>query len=435
MRKEGRAKDYYNILFGAGICSLLIIFFGERLYIFFSKSDMSWLLVHPQHLWFDLSAITLLSFSGVWLLVLNRQLHLRTKDLQKELIRRSFVEEALRSQGDLAQRYLDVAGVMLIIINSEGVVTSINKKGCDILGCKEEEVLGKDWFENFLPKNIRAEIKSIFGKLINGVMEPVEYVENPIITKDGQEKIIAWHNSILADKRGKYFVVASGEDITQRRCHEVRLKQALCEKDVLLREVHHRVKNNLLILYGLIAFQQKILENEKGAKEALETVKQRIQAISLVHKLLYHLESYTQIDFSEYIKLLSNELTKAYVPSEKKIDLKLDLGLVTLNLDEAVACGLIVNELMLNAFKYAFAGRERGVVRVILKSKGDLRELSVCDDGIGMPEELVCEESKTLGMRLIFMLVRQLKGCLEYKKNNGSVFTVIFRQDSVNKTA
>lgn len=127
-----------------------------------------------------------------------------------------------------AQQYLDVAGHMFIALDSEGTVALVNKKGCELLGWDESEILGKDWFDNFLPEDLGEQVKKGFRTLIAGTVEPVEYCENPIVRKDGSQRIVAWHNTVLRDADGRIIgTLSSGEDITERK----KAQEALLEKE------------------------------------------------------------------------------------------------------------------------------------------------------------------------------------------------------------
>jgi len=138
---------------------------------------------------------------------------------------RKRVEEALREERDKAHMYLDIAEVILLVLDSEQTVKHINKKGCKVLGYNEEEIRGKNWFDNFIPPRLSRDVGDIYQQLMSGEIKPVEYYENPILTKNGEEKIIAWHNNILRDKHGNIVgTLSSGEDITERRQTEEALK-------------------------------------------------------------------------------------------------------------------------------------------------------------------------------------------------------------------
>jgi len=139
---------------------------------------------------------------------------------------RTRAEEVIKQERDKAQIYLNVAGVAIVALNAEQKVTLVNRKGCLILDYDEKDILGQNWFDNFLPKNIRGEVKSVFNKLMAGEIEPVEYFENPILTKSGYERIIAWQNSVLRDQTGKIIgTLTSGEDITERRQAEEEIRR------------------------------------------------------------------------------------------------------------------------------------------------------------------------------------------------------------------
>jgi len=145
--------------------------------------------------------------------------------LREEINERRKAEEALRRERDKAQRYLDVAGVMLVAIDSEQRVGLINKKGCEILGYKEEEILAKKWFDNFLPERIREEVRAVFEKVIQSDADAPEYYENPALTKSGDERLVAWRNTFLRNEKGKIIAtLSSGEDITERRKTEEALQ-------------------------------------------------------------------------------------------------------------------------------------------------------------------------------------------------------------------
>ncbi len=177
-------------------------------------------------------------------------------------------EEALRKERDKAQLYLDIAGVMFIALNDKGKVTLINEKGCKLLGYSEEEIVGKNWFKKFLPEQVRDEVMLVFKKILSGESEIIEYYENPILTKSGKEKIIAWHNTILKNEEGRIKgLFASGEDITERKRAEDKLKK----NELELENQARKLKEANIALKVLIdnkesektELEEKILANVK----------------------------------------------------------------------------------------------------------------------------------------------------------------------------
>jgi len=143
--------------------------------------------------------------------------------IARDITERVQAREVLQKERDRAQKYLDISGVMFVALNAKGVVTLINQKVCEVLGYEQEEIIGKNWFDNFLPGNVKGEVRTVFDRLMASEIEPVEYYENPCLTEGGEEKIIAWHNTLLEDDKGNIIgTLSSGEDITERvRAEEV----------------------------------------------------------------------------------------------------------------------------------------------------------------------------------------------------------------------
>ncbi len=158
-------------------------------------------------------------------------------------------EEILEKEKNKARRWLDIAGVMLVVIGADQKVSLINKKGCKVLGYKEKEVIGKNWFDNFIPKRVRHGAKAVFKKLMAGKIKPVRYFENPIVTKRGEEKIIAWHNTVLKNKKGKIIgTLSSGEDITKLKQSEQALLDAFSKSQQRESEVSALLKSAEAVL-------------------------------------------------------------------------------------------------------------------------------------------------------------------------------------------
>ncbi|MFX1253617.1 MAG: PAS domain S-box protein [Promethearchaeota archaeon] len=173
------------------------------------------------------------------------------------------LETILRQERDRAQKYLDIVGVIIVVLNSDQTIALINKKGCDILGYeKEEDVLGKNWFNQFVPERVRENVKSVFDQLMAGEIDPVEYFENPVLTKSGRERIISWHNTMLTNKKGEIIgTLSSGEDITERKQTEETL-QASEEKYRTV--VEHSLQGLLIIQNGRIVFANKTITDITG---------------------------------------------------------------------------------------------------------------------------------------------------------------------------
>jgi PAS domain S-box-containing protein len=155
------------------------------------------------------------------------ELEKRVEALEEELLKRKLEERFLQEERDRAQKYLEIAGVILVVLNPDQTVQLINRKGCEVLGYEADEIIGANWFDTFLPKKDRERTRSVFMELISGNTKLIEYHENPVMMKSREERIISWHNTVLTDQKGKIVAtLSSGEDITQRKRVEEALRKA-----------------------------------------------------------------------------------------------------------------------------------------------------------------------------------------------------------------
>ena len=202
------------------------------------------------------------------------------------------------------------------------------------------------------------------------------------------------------------------------------LSAALAAKDVLLQEVHHRVKNNLQTISSLLNLQAETLPDI--AQQALEESQRRIRSMALVHEQLYGAQDPGELDFAEYTRSLTSDLMIAYRGGREGVSLRLELEPVLLGANQAISCGLILNELVTNSFKHAFP-ESRGEILVELHSPGDGEvALRVADDGVGLPPGFDWRESNSLGLRIVAVLTRQLAGTLVHHPGAGASFTLTF---------
>jgi len=198
------------------------------------------------------------------------------------------------------------------------------------------------------------------------------------------------------------------------------------EKEVLLKEIHHRVKNNLQIISSLLSLQARQVTDDKTLR-ALGDSQSRVRSMALIHEKLYQSQSMARIDFGEYVKSLASDLFRSYRRNFSGIQLNVQVDEVALNLDHAVSCGLILNELMTNALKYAFPEGRSGTIWVELRTQpGHLLSLRVADDGVGIPLDFDTLNAKSLGLQLVNSLVRQLDGTMELESAKGTSFCISF---------
>ncbi len=235
-------------------------------------------------------------------------------------------------------------------------------------------------------------------------------------------------------------VTVAGRDITERKRTEEALKTSLCEKEVLLQEVHHRVKNNLQVICSLLDLQADTVQ-DPATLQALRDSQNRVMSMALVHEKLYRSKDLAQINFAEYITNMLDHLLLAYGDLARPIVSRLDVAAgVYLGIDKAIPCGLIINELVSNALKYAFphppsspplggAAKERPEIRVAFEMQDGQCVLVVSDNGVGLPPTLNIDDALSLGLRLVKILTGQLHGTLEIERQPGTAFKLTFPEN------
>ncbi|MDZ7968131.1 MAG: PAS domain S-box protein [Nostoc sp. DedSLP03] len=217
-------------------------------------------------------------------------------------------------------------------------------------------------------------------------------------------------------------------ELVQRQKAQIKLKTALAEKEVLLKEVHHRVKNNLQIVSSLLQLQSQTLKDPEIIKVLRES-QNRIESISLIHKNLYTSANIGQIDVADYINNLAASLLISYQICPGKISLETDIDSVSLNVDQAIACGLVINELISNALKHAFPNQQVGKISIALHNTDNSIEMTIRDNGIGLPDNLDWRNTDSLGLSLVHDLVtEQLEGDITLERDRGTVFNIKFTQ-------
>jgi len=209
-------------------------------------------------------------------------------------------------------------------------------------------------------------------------------------------------------------------DISEQKKNESLLESSLAEKEILLKEIHHRVKNNLQIISSLILLQEQYVKDNRTL-QIFKDFQSRIKVMALIHQTLYNSENLNKIHLSNYIKNLVNNLFKAYSANSKQIKLELNIEDIDLSLDRAMACGLIINELVSNSLKHAFSKNDSGIISVTLKKIINNRILlDVYDNGIGFPKDVDFRNSDTLGLKLISTITKQMDGKISIEKNKGT---------------
>lgn len=351
-------------------------------------------------------------------------------DLNREIDEHKQAEAALQASEQFSKAVLDTAGTMVVVLDRLGRIQGFNQACKLATGYTAAEVQDCIFWEVFVPPEDMEGVLSTWNKLQAGDF-PNSH-ENHWIIKDGSRRLISWSNTAILQEGKMQYVISAGLDITERKHAEEQLRASLAEKEVLLREVHHRVKNNLQIISSLISLQTDSLTDERMLS-VFNDVRDRVHAMSLVHEKLYQTGNLAQLNFAEYAASLLQYLWRSHGALAEKVHLRLFIAPIVLPIEKAVPCGLILNELAGNALKHGFPNGMAGEVVVALEH--DPLSATVClqvmDNGVGLPAELDWRQSGSLGLRLVNILTGQLCGTLETTIDSGTTFNITFSLNGV----
>jgi PAS domain S-box-containing protein len=260
-----------------------------------------------------------------------------------------------------------------------------------------------------------------------------QYFESAFTHSDG---LVTWReiylNPIRNEKGEVVELSCIAHDITDKKAVDANLRQSLKEKEVLLKEVHHRVKNNLQVISSILNLQKAYVRDKKTL-ELLHDSQNRIKSMAFVHESLYQTKDFSNINFSDYIGNVTRNLMHSYASPESPPELELDLAPIQLNLDIAIPCGLIINELLSNSLKYAFKNKPNGKIQLKLtESKGNIK-IVIADNGPGLPETVDYRNTESLGLQLVVTLVEQINGKIKQENKKGAKFTIEFTSTPANQ--
>ncbi|UCV09014.1 sensor histidine kinase [Dechloromonas denitrificans] len=334
------------------------------------------------------------------------------------------------------RRVVEYAPSAMVMIERSGRMVLVNAQTEQLFGYPRSALIG-ELVEMLVPERLRGEHvhfrgsflevpkarpmgagRDLFARRADGTEFPVEIGLNPIETEEGA------------------MVLASIVDITERQRAQQKLENALQEKTVLLNEVHHRVKNNLQVISSLLNLQATHASDPR-LRAILAESQSRVRAMALTHQLLYERKDYSRIDLGEYLERLAQLLIGSYREDGARITLRRILPETPLFLDfeRAIPCGLIINELVTNAFKHAFPDGRSGEVRIELLAVGDELELVVADNGVGLQASFDLTNLKSLGLQLVPLLADQLGGSFTVHDHQGPRFSLRFPSNPTGRRA
>jgi PAS domain S-box-containing protein len=343
-------------------------------------------------------------------------------DLAWGIAERKRAEEELRESEEKFRVLAETSPTAIFLYQDEKIIYA-NPATERLFGYDAAQLL-RMTFWDWAHEDFREMVRDRGLKRLRGEPVPPRY-ECRFVTSKGEDRWLVVSAGLI-EYRGKTAGVASFLDITENKMAEEKIQASLAEKIVLLKEVHHRVKNNLQIISSLLELQSDYIEGEDSLGYIRES-QDRIRSMALVHEQLYKSEDLSLIDFACYVGELVDSLCRSSLADPERIRVTLEIRDVELGIDEAIPCGLIVNELVSNALKHAFPGDRQG--EILVQGSRDGKgwvHLSVADTGIGLPPGLDFQNTETLGLQIVSLLARQLGGTIEIRGDHGVTATVRF---------
>lgn len=353
-----------------------------------------------------------------------------------DITKQELIEIELKKSQQEYYKLINSSAFGIIILHHGNIVFS-NQKACNILGYSSiEEVLEKEPFDILLEEESEL-YKKQFDELRSNIEIPfsryvIKKKNGFLIDVEGKPSTIEYEgkNSILfsfIDISDKKKIKEVEEKIIATEKFNSVLKSRLKEKEVLLKEVHHRVKNNMQIIYSILNLQLSFVK-EESIVNIIKDSQNRIGSMAQIHEMLYSTKDFSSLRFDEYLLNLASKLLSTYESKTTSPILEHELNEVVLTIDQAIPCGLIVNELISNALKYAFSDQKVPKIKLSLAQEEEVVKMVIKDNGIGLPNNFSLKNLNSLGLQLVDTLVHQLGGKIEIESMNGASFTIIFNR-------
>lgn len=342
-------------------------------------------------------------------------------------------EKALIKSANISRQIAENIHLGIWLIDKDDCIAYVNPCLAEMLGCTVEEIEGKNLFE-FIRNNNTENYRENLDNYKQGKKGQHHF---KLLRKDGKRIYALLRISPIIDDDGNCkCAIASVQDITERNMMEEKLNESIKEKEALLREIHHRVKNNMQIIYSLLNLQSRNIKNKK-ALDVLEQCQNRVRSMALIHERLYQSNDLSKIEFGDYIRKLVFSLFHSYGVRPNSIKINIGVENVFLDINTAIPCGLIVNELVSNSLKHAFPNSRikskkrhvRNEIYINLHLNiSDKYTLMISDNGVGFPKDFNFQKTKSLGLQLVNTLVEQLEGRIRLDSKKGAAFKITFKE-------
>lgn len=341
----------------------------------------------------------------------------------RDITQKKKAEEALRQSEEKYRSLSEASPNAIYIINRDATIAYANNYALRMLQKSITEVKGHRLMDVFPTEDADMQIQIIIGVFQHG--HDVRR-DDRVTAVDGTDRWLSSTFTPLKDDSGRVTaVMCVSYDITDRKVMENQIAASLREKEFLLKEIHHRVKNNLQVISSLLSMQAD-KATDQNVIDSLTDSQNRVKSIALVHEKLYQSKSLDQIEYGDYLNKIVNHLFDTYNVPLSRIACIVHAENIFVDINQAVPCSLIINEMLTNSLKYAFPDGAKGEIAIDFTTDGKNYMLRYHDNGTGIPEEISFERTESLGMKLIYGLTQQLNGTVELKRGEGTTFVVTF---------
>jgi len=340
-----------------------------------------------------------------------------------------------RAQDKIRETETKLAAILknlpkVVVYQSGNNKDFISENISEMTGFKPQEILKEKYFFGSVihPEDMPS-VKESLNMWHQRNDEGILIMEFRMKRKDGTYIWIEDHMFRVTDESNGSYLSGILIDVTERKLAEQKLSRSLKEKELLLKEIHHRVKNNLQVVSSLLKLQTGYVKDE-NALDLLMDSQNRVRSMALVHQKLYQSADFSEINFTEYLRQLSGHLLNSFKTNPEIVNIDISAEKLELGIDHAVPCGLIVNELISNSLKYAFPDGKKGTIVIDLqKCNNNEIILTISDDGVGFPEGINYRETQSLGLQLVNTLVGQIDGNISMENHVGTTFRISFCEE------
>ena len=334
-----------------------------------------------------------------------------------DITERKRMEETLRQSEEKYYSFLNNLADGVFVLDRSWRYTFLNNAAMQLVKPSREELLGNTIFDVFPGIENTTFFKAYESTMQTG---QINNLEDTFPGPDGKKRYYQIRTAAVPEG-----IIVVARDNTDRRKAEEKLKESLSEKEVLLKEIHHRVKNNMNLVNSLLKLQSMRIK-DKSIRSLFKDTRNRVRSMALVHEKLYQSEDFARINISKYLRSMIVHLFRSYDINANNIQLNIELQDTVLDITKAIPCGLIVNELVTNCLKHSFPDGKSGEIQVKLDEKKEEHTLIVRDTGIGIPSDVDLTAPETLGLQVVSDLVDQLNGTIEINREGGTTFKIQF---------